>query len=119
MQPDLDKISEHPQINSNDAKAKEEEKEEYDKYADRRAESSFNQQEALKKIFHICALAILILLAICLGFLILVRFFLIVLPTCRRWLGPDEIAEIDRAISYVVVGSVGSFVLKYYQNNIK
>lgn len=118
-QEDLNRIGENVNIVASDAAAREEQQKQYDPFEGQRAKNSFDQQEKLKKIFHKCALGILILLAVCLGIILVSRLGLIILPTSRRWLNKDEIGEIDHVISYIVVGSVGSFVLKYYQNNIK
>ncbi len=81
-------------------------------------ENEFNRQEKLKKMFHSCAMWLLRVLAICIVLLIISRLSLLLIPTKCRWLSKEEINEIDQLFSYIIIGSVGSFVFKYFQNNI-
>lgn len=95
-----------------------EQKEGYDKFNDARATNRFTQEESIKKIFHFCAINILRLLAFCVGLLIATRLIHLIFPLTWRWLAKEQIDEMDILFNYIIVGSVGSFVFKYFQNNI-
>jgi uncharacterized protein YqhQ len=98
-----------------DATAKEKE----DNYKSEREKNSHVQQEALKRTFHVLASVILYILGVSVAILLLVRLFILIAPTEYHWLTVEKIEKIDQLFNYIIVGSVGTSVLKYFQKNIK
>lgn len=102
-----------PSIATTDATAKE------DNYKSEREKNSHVQQEALKRTFHVLASVILYILGVSVAILLLVRLFILIAPTEYHWLTVEKIEKIDQLFNYIIVGSVGTSVLKYFQKNIK
>jgi len=98
-----------------DATAKEKE----DNYKSEREKNSHLQQESLKKTFHTLASVILYILGGSVAILMLVRLFILIAPIEYHWLTVENVEKIDQLFNYIIVGSVGTSVLKYFQKNIK
>jgi cytochrome b subunit of formate dehydrogenase len=81
-------------------------------------ESAFNRSEKIKDVFAWLAKFILIVLSILLLFVIGIRIWHLLLGCHWTWLNEEQLSEIDQLFNYLIVGSLGSSLFKYFQHNI-
>ncbi len=85
---------------------------------EQKARNDHNRSETFKDIFHFSIGFVLRILLWGSALILIVRIWHLVIPSWQRWLSEDELGEIDKLLSYIIVGSFGSFVMKYMQKNI-
>lgn len=98
---------------------KREQGEEYDPYSDEKKKTDFKIGDLLKKTFGILSIVLLVILGVCICAIIIVRVWHIIGLQNRRWLKEDDIKQLDQLVNYIIIGSAGTFVLKYMQKNIE